>query len=365
MELFCCRCPHELEDHETDDPAMPCLACACPTLTCQCGHGSAEHTEELPMACTVCRCDRVRLGDAPDEEAAMSEWIKMHHTTPPKFTVFGPLRLEALGLYMAINLACDAGQTDGWVSREMVQLAGALLDPPHVEKFVEGFLRHGLLVHGDNGGYDVVGYLDAQRSAERIREEARASTERSRKLRAKQKSGGNAVADAVADAVGNAVRDGADGDGDGEGDGEGKKQNRSRRAALPPASPDGEPLPESAWSGYSRAFEARYRTPPLRNGKINGVLAQFEKRVPVSDAAAVAAYYVQSETRLYVNARHPVELLLRDAEKLWSEWKTGTRTESETAGKLLGATKQTAGNLDAGRRWLEMHGQPGRSELGS
>jgi hypothetical protein len=107
-----------------------------------------------------------------------------------------------------------------------------------------------------------------------------------------------------------------------------QKQGRgSRRLALPDlVSPDGEPPAESAWTGYSRAFEARYKISPVTNGKVRGQLVQFEKRVPRSDAAAVAAHYVQSQERLYVNSRHAVDLLLRDAEKLWSEWKTGTRT---------------------------------------
>ena len=40
----------------------------------------------------------------------------------------------------------------------------------------------------------------------------------------------------------------------------------------------------------------------------------------------VAAFFVGHQNGLYVSAMHPVNLMLRDAEKLRTEWATGRQT---------------------------------------
>ena len=112
-----------------------------------------------------------------------------------------------------------------------------------------------------------------------------------------------------------------------------------------PAAPSGKaprkargakPAPPSAelWESYSRAYQDRYGVPPVRNASVNAHLAQVVGKLGPSEAPAVAAHFVQSQNGLYVAAMHPTNLLLRDAEKLRTEWATGrmvTRTQAQQA----------------------------------
>ena len=84
-------------------------------------------------------------------------------------------------------------------------------------------------------------------------------------------------------------------------------------------------LTAPAWEGYRAAYQRRYGTDPVRNAKVNGQLAHLLKRIPADEAPEVAAFYVGHSAALYVRAGHPVDLLLRDAEKLRTEWVTGHR----------------------------------------
>lgn len=123
--------------------------------------------------------------------------------------------------------------------------------------------------------------------------------------------------------------------------------NQTESKALQPAAPiaskkkvsDVESLELQAvcketWGRYSEAYAVRYGTPPVRNAKISGQVKQFCKRVPVSEAPAVAAFYVQHNASFYVQKGHAVGLLLADAEKLRTEWATNrTITTSEARQK--------------------------------
>ncbi|MHB1643168.1 MAG: YdaU family protein [Acidithiobacillus sp.] len=84
-----------------------------------------------------------------------------------------------------------------------------------------------------------------------------------------------------------------------------------------------EPAPTTAtWEAYSQAYQGRYGTAPVRNQKVNGQLANLIKRLGQDEAPAVAAFFVNHNGRFYVQGMHQVDLLLRDAEKLRTEWVT-------------------------------------------
>jgi len=87
-----------------------------------------------------------------------------------------------------------------------------------------------------------------------------------------------------------------------------------------------------AWVAYSDAYRARYQVEPVRNRQVNAQLAQLVSRLGIEAAPAVAAFYVAHDFQLYVRNKHPVNLLLRDAEGLHTEWLRGiTVTSAEAA----------------------------------
>lgn len=132
----------------------------------------------------------------------------------------------------------------------------------------------------------------------------------------------------------------------GEGKGkEGKGKEREWKTATPSRNEDAsstrelipeipkrkEPAPtNAAWEAYSEAYRHRYHVDPTRNATVNGQLANFIKRVPAEEAPSIAAFYVEHNHGLYLNSGHAIGLLLRDAEKLRTEWLTGRRITRNT-----------------------------------
>lgn len=105
-----------------------------------------------------------------------------------------------------------------------------------------------------------------------------------------------------------------------------------------------EPSPTAeTWSAYSIAYMDRYGVEPVRNAMVNGQLAGVVGRIGAAEAPFVAGWYVGHQNRFYVEVGHSVAMLLRDAEKLRTEWATNRRTTSTQA---LQADK-TQTNLNA------------------
>lgn len=103
--------------------------------------------------------------------------------------------------------------------------------------------------------------------------------------------------------------------------------------APPPKRAPGKQMTQGSltWEGYSRAYEERYTVPPVRNAKTNALCAQLSQRLG-DEAWDVARFYVlQHNDRLYLNARHALELLVRDAEKIRTDWKRGLALTSKDA----------------------------------
>lgn len=100
-------------------------------------------------------------------------------------------------------------------------------------------------------------------------------------------------------------------------------------AAATPAAPTA-----AVWDAYSEGYAERYGVAPVRNASVNGQLAMFVGKLGADEAPAVARFFVGHQNGLYVSAMHPVNLLLRDAEKLRTEWATKrqvTRTQAMQA----------------------------------
>jgi hypothetical protein len=79
------------------------------------------------------------------------------------------------------------------------------------------------------------------------------------------------------------------------------------------------------WEAYSFAYRKRYGVEPVSNEKVRSQIKQLCKRLPVTDAPLVAEFFVTHNDAFYVKTMHPVGMLLKDAEKLHTEWSTGKR----------------------------------------
>ena len=87
---------------------------------------------------------------------------------------------------------------------------------------------------------------------------------------------------------------------------------------------------------YSDAYEFRYGVPPVIDKMANIRIKAFCQSIAANECAAVAQYYLQNNSRFYVEKGHPPTLLATDAAKLRMEWATGrqiTSTESIQADK--------------------------------
>lgn len=111
-----------------------------------------------------------------------------------------------------------------------------------------------------------------------------------------------------------------------------QKSSSAALEARRPKEPPNEANRET-WAAYAQAYSSRYSVPPVRNAKVNGMVARLVERLG-AEAPAVAGHYLTNNSQFYVQSAHCVDLLLRDAEKLRTEWATGRRTTNGQARQL-------------------------------
>jgi hypothetical protein len=101
---------------------------------------------------------------------------------------------------------------------------------------------------------------------------------------------------------------------------------------VAPAAADAKPpkpkneLAAKTWEAYSEAYRSRYRVNPVRNQTVNSQVVNFCKRIG-EESPQVAAFYVSLDTPFYKTQMHSFGVLLKDAEKLRTQWATGMRQE--------------------------------------
>lgn len=101
-----------------------------------------------------------------------------------------------------------------------------------------------------------------------------------------------------------------------------KKKNASKTHAKEKSQDEEKSPGAQAFLRYAAAFKLRYETWPVRNAKVNSLLAQLAKRLG-AETPDVAEFYLTLEEPLYVRSTHAVDLLVRDAEKIRTAWATG------------------------------------------
>ncbi len=97
------------------------------------------------------------------------------------------------------------------------------------------------------------------------------------------------------------------------------------------------------WDAYALAYSNRYGAEPVRNASVNGKLSQFVKRIGVDESPHVASFFVGHNNAWYVRGMHDVGAMLKDCEKLRTEWATNTRMTSTRAAQV----DKTQTNFDA------------------
>jgi hypothetical protein len=90
----------------------------------------------------------------------------------------------------------------------------------------------------------------------------------------------------------------------------------------------------ATWDAYASAYQTRYKVLPVRNQQVNSQLKQLVARLGQDDAPKIAAFYLTHHKPLYVSARHPTNLLLRDCEGLRTEWATGMKATTGEAKQM-------------------------------
>jgi hypothetical protein len=134
-------------------------------------------------------------------------------------------------------------------------------------------------------------------------------------------------------------------EGTGTGTVQGQGRDRDERKKKTAKTSAGASPTSATWNAYSGAYETRYGAPPVRNGKVNGQLAQVVSRLGADESPLVAAWYVSHPNGTYVGSGHCVGMLLRDCEKLRTEWATGRTTTTSQARRSDRQASNTFANL--------------------
>lgn len=91
------------------------------------------------------------------------------------------------------------------------------------------------------------------------------------------------------------------------------------------------PKSTNTWVSYSDAYKNRYGTEPIRNQSVNAILCRFVDAVGMDNAPQIARYYLTCSNHWYLTKGHDVQTMLGNAQKLHTEWKTGSRISTQQA----------------------------------
>lgn len=85
------------------------------------------------------------------------------------------------------------------------------------------------------------------------------------------------------------------------------------------------------WLAYRNAYERRYGAQPPNNAKSMGQITHFVQRVGADDAPKVADWFLSHDGGWYIKRLHALDCLIKDAEALHTQWKTGKRVSEHSA----------------------------------
>lgn len=95
--------------------------------------------------------------------------------------------------------------------------------------------------------------------------------------------------------------------------------------------PSTPPKSAAVFELYREAYRSRYGVDPVRNQQTNSMLCKLVDKLGAEEAPQVAAFYLTHNDPFYVRNRHPVEMLLKNATGLRTQWATNTKATTSEA----------------------------------
>lgn len=120
---------------------------------------------------------------------------------------------------------------------------------------------------------------------------------------------------------------------------------KAKRVAKP-KDPEAEAKKEAnaaTWKAYSDSYFNRYSAEPVRNAKVNGLIAQLVQRLGADEAPHVAFYYVTINDAFYLRTLHDLGNLIAKCESIRTQWATGRQMTGATARQM----ENTQSNISA------------------
>jgi len=120
---------------------------------------------------------------------------------------------------------------------------------------------------------------------------------------------------------------------------------KAKRVAKP-KDPEAEAAKEAnaqTWKAYSDSYFNRYGADPVRNAKVNKMIAEVVKRLGADEAPQVAFYYVTINDAYYLRTLHDLGNLLAKCESIRTQWATGRQMTGTTARQI----ENTQANVSA------------------
>ena len=101
------------------------------------------------------------------------------------------------------------------------------------------------------------------------------------------------------------------------------------------------PVNLQTWESYAEEYKNRYGVAPVRNVQSNALIKSFVQKLG-AESPDVARFYIKHHDQFYGRSAHSLAIMVRDAEKLRTEWATGNKisdrrkTNAETNADLAG-----------------------------
>jgi hypothetical protein len=104
-----------------------------------------------------------------------------------------------------------------------------------------------------------------------------------------------------------------------------------REKKPPESNPELQAACKATWDSYSAAYRTKYGVAPVRNAPVNAQIKAIVQRLGYQDSPHVAAFYLTHGGAYYAGRMHDAGTLLRDCEKLRTEWATGRKVTTASA----------------------------------